>query len=104
TAKLQSIPAGIAGPFLRRSQPGLACNGRLNGDFLSSWFLAQDGTPVFQMVTKIDGNDLEFSGGAFGDERVLVKNLKLPLKMEHYGAYLTFDCPDLTCDLGRAAA
>ena len=44
--KVNSVPAGIVGPFLRRTQPGLACSGRLTADGISSWYLAQDGTPV----------------------------------------------------------
>jgi translocation and assembly module TamB len=106
TGKGQALPFGLAAPFLRRSYPDATCAGRLQADAYAKWYLAQDGTPVFLVNTKFDSDRLEVSGGPFGDDRVVVKALKIPfMKMEHTGSYLAFECSDdASCDLGSAKA
>jgi translocation and assembly module TamB len=102
--KFQSIPAGLVGPILRRSHPGLLSSGRLHLEGVSNWYLAQDGTPVFRLGAKLDGQNLEFTGGPVGEDRVAIKSLELPVHIEYTGTYLTVEQGELVCDLGRASA
>lgn len=96
-----NFPLDVVAVFARRFEPGLTVAGRLSSDLDGT---IATGTPTTATVAgSVHVSDFELGSPRLGGERVRLKTIDVPCKIETTAAGVRVEKAELTCDLGRAS-
>jgi translocation and assembly module TamB len=101
--KFKNIPVALFAPLLRRGQGDFQCDGQLQTEGGFAWMLAPNNMPILRVRCRVDGKNLEATGGALGADRAVIRQLTSLLDLEYGDSQVNVDCKEFKCDVGQAS-
>jgi translocation and assembly module TamB len=99
--RAENCAAGPLGAILRRFEPGLNLDGRLNGQLTIVWNDENPDAPVLGLTGNVAGDSLALTSGRMGTDRLQLAKLEMPCNVSVQGGKVVAQKTRLTCDLGE---